>query len=187
MKKVSILVRSALAVCFAFVMSSASCDLFDKVDDVNINVEFSQLLTVNETASAENVDYQLYKTLDANGQNSDFDKYKDKIKSITITSITYVIENCETEGVTLTDGVVGFSATTAADPTKVATIGVENICAAQGQTNTLVFDQAALDQLASILQTDKKANIFVKGKLNHTPAKFNVNVHVAATVVADAL
>jgi len=189
MKTVSLIVRSALAVVFAFVMSSASCDLFDKVDDVTVDVTLDHTFHVNETA--ENPDGMTYlevELLDAASVNSDFGKYKDKIKSVTVTSVTYTIVNCGTADVIFTGGTIGFaSASITAAPAQVASLGVENIKAAENQEKNLPYSQAAVDQLSSLLKDDKKANLFLIGTFDKTPAQFDVLVTVTASLVADAL
>jgi hypothetical protein len=189
MKTAAILVRSALAVVFAIVMSSASCDLFDKVDDVTVDVTLTHNFTVNE--EEENPDGKAYaeaELLDAAKVNSDFDKYKDKIKSITITEVTYTVQSVATPDVIFTDGYVGFaSSSVTATPTQVATLGVENIKAAENQEKNLPFSQAAVDELANLLKNDKKANLFLLGTFSETPAQFNVLVKVKCSITADAL
>jgi hypothetical protein len=189
MKTASVLVRSAIAVVFAFVMSSASCDLFDKVDDVTIDVTLDHTFNVNEEdVNPDGASYMVYELLDAADVDSEFDKYKDKIKSITVSSVTYTIQNCETADVIFTGGSVGFSAATVTDaPTQIASLGIDNIKDAEGEEKNLPFSQAAVDALANLLKDDKKANIYLIGLLSKTPAKFDVYVQVKATITADAL
>lgn len=189
MKTVSVLVRSAVAVVFAFVMSSASCDLFDKVDDVTIVVTLDHTFHVNEELESDDpVSYSLQELLDAADVNSDFEKYKDKIKTLTVTEVTYTVQNCNTAGVIFTGGVAGFSAasvTTA--PSQVASLGIEDIKAAEGDTKNLPYSQAALDQLSNLLKDDKQANVYLVGTLSETPAQFDVVLKIKASITADAL
>ncbi len=186
MKTASIVLRSAIAVCFAFVMSSASCDLFDKVDDVTFDVVLDHTFHADETDEASDVDYTLMEVLDAADVNSDFAKYKDKIKSITVTSVTYEIQNCEYTTV-VSDGIVGFSSVSASTASKVASLSVDNLKAAEGQVKNLDYNQAAIDELSNLLKNDKKANVYFSATLNETPAKFDVKVTVKASITADAL
>lgn len=186
MKTASIVLRSAIAVCFAFVMSSASCDLFDKVDDVNIAVVLDHTFNVNETAPGTDVEYTLKQVLDAADVSDEFDKYKTKIKSVTVTGVTYKITNCDGQ-VVFTDGVVGFSAVTASTSSKVAELGVEDLKAAENQVKNLTYDQAAVDELANLIKTDQKVNLYLTGTLSNTPAAFDVTVTVNASITANAL
>lgn len=187
MKTATIVLRSAAAVAFAFFMSSASCDLFDKVDDVTFNVELEHTFHVNETAQKSNVSYSQFEVLDAADINSDFDKYKDHIKSVSVTSVTYTIKEVAQSDIIFTEGKAGFAAANATSATSLASLGVENIKLAENQVKNLPFDQAAVDQLANLLKSDKKANVFLMGKFNHTPAKFDVVVTVKGTITANAL
>jgi hypothetical protein len=187
MKTATIVLRSAAAVAFAFFMSSASCDLFDKVDDVTFSVELEHTFHVNETAQGQNVSYSQFEVLDAADINSDFDKYKDHIKSVSVSSVTYKIQNVAQSDIIFTNGKAGFSAANATTATSVATLGVENIKAAENQVKNLNFDQAAIDQVANLLKSDKKVNVFLMGTFNHTPAQFDVVVTVKGSVTADAL
>jgi hypothetical protein len=188
MKTVTLVLRSAMAVCFAFVMSSASCDLFDKVDDVTIPIELEHTFLVNETLDKTGMTYSDLEVLDAAKVNSDFDKYKDKIKNITVTEITYQITN-HTVGTTtiFTNGNIGYSSSTGTSAASVASLGVENIKAAEGQTKTLPFNQTALNDIGTLLKNDKTVNLFLLGTFSKTPVKFNVTVKVKADITADAL
>jgi len=186
MKTASIVLRSAVAVCFAFVMSSASCDLFDKVDDVTIEITLDHTFNVNETASATNVTYEKKETLDAAQLNSDFNKYKDKIKSISVSSVTYVITNCS-DGAVVQNGKIAFSSINASSAQQITSLGNENLKAIEGVTKSLNYSQADLDALANLLKNDKKALIYLQATLAQTPVKFDVTVTVNASITADAL
>ena len=188
MKTASLVLRSALAVCFAFVMSSASCDLFDKVDDVTFDVELSHTFHV-DASSTDPLVYLKKEVLDAADVNSDFNKYKDKIKAINVSSVTYVISNVQTSGIIVTNGTVGYSAQTAntATSAQVASLGIESIDAAMGQTKNLPFNQVALNELSTFLKDDKKINIYFGATLNQVPAEFDVLVVLKASITADAL
>jgi hypothetical protein len=187
MKTATLVLRSALAICFAFFMSSASCDLFDKVDDVTFDVSLDQVFHVNETKTDKNVVYSDLEILDAATINSDFAKYKDKIKSITITSVTYEVQNVQTTSVIFTGGSVGYSSATAVTPSQIASLGIESPAAAQNQVKNLPFSQSALDEFANFLKNDKKAAVYLVGSFDQTPAQFDVTITVKATITADAL
>jgi len=188
MKTVSLLVRSALAVVFAFVMSSASCDLFDKVDDFTADVVLEHTFHVDETDdNPDGKAYNRVEVLDAAAVNGDFNKYKDKIKSITVTQVTYEIVNVSIPDILFDGGTVGFSSANATSASQIASLGVVNIKAAENQVNNLDYRQAAIDELSNLLKNDKKANLFLIGTLSKTPAAFDVVVTVKASLTADAL
>jgi hypothetical protein len=189
MKTASIVLRSAIALCFAFVMSSASCDLFDKVDDVTFEVSLDHTFTIDEDLEDENVAYSVTEVLDAADINPDFKKYKDRITAVTVTSVTYQISNVEQAEMFFTNGKIGFAEVTASAPasSNLASLGVEDIKAAEGTVKVLPYDQAAIDALANLLKNDKKANFYLTGTLAETPAQFKVKVTVKASITADAL
>lgn len=188
MKTASVIVRSAMAICFAFVMSSASCDLFDKVDDVTFEIELSHTFNV-DASPTDPKSYLNKQVLDAAKVNSEFDKYKDKITAITVTSVTYKISNVQTTGIIFTNGSVGYSALSASTATsaQVASLGIENIDIAKDKTSNLPFDQNALNELSTLLKNDQKVNVYFKGDLNKVPAEFDVYVVIKASITADAL
>lgn len=178
-----------MAVCFALVMSSASCDLFDKVDDVTLPVELEHVFHVDETAvSNSSVTYADMEVLDAAKVNSDFDTYKEKIKSISVEGITYEVMN-HTVGTTVvfTNGNIGYSAATGSSASSVASLGIENIKAAEGQTKNLNFSQTALNEIGTLLKDDHTVNLFLIGTFSKTPVKFDVKVKIKANITADAL
>jgi PBP1b-binding outer membrane lipoprotein LpoB len=178
-----------MAVCFAFVMSSASCDLFDKVDDVTLDdVELEHVFHVNETLDQTGMTYSHMEVLDAADVNSDFEKYKDKIKSITVNSVTYEILN-HTVGTTtiFTNGNIGFSAAGGTSASSVASLGIENIKAAEGQVKNLNFNQTGLNEMGTLLKDDKTVNLYLMGTFSKTPVKFDVKVKVKVSITADAI
>ncbi|HZY79851.1 MAG TPA: hypothetical protein VFE50_10030 [Cyclobacteriaceae bacterium] len=188
MKTLSIVLRSAAAVCFAFVMSSASCSLFDKVDDITFDVELTHEFTINETRKDKNVTYGSKEVLDAAKVNTDFAKYKDKIKSVTVTGVTYQVHDLTAGTTTIfTNGKCGFSAPSGSAATSVADLAIENIKAAEGQVKNLNYNQQALDEIGSILKGDQKVNVYVNGTFSETPVAFQVRIKLKATIVADAL
>lgn len=188
MKTLSIVLRSAAAVCFAFVMSSASCSLFDKIDDVTFDVELIHTFSIDEKAIEKNKAYASKQVLDAADVNDDFDKYKEKIKSITVTGVTYrVYEHGAGETTLFSNGTCGFSAPSGSAATSVASLAIESIKASVGQVKNLNYNQAALDEIGSLLKNDKKVNVYVGGTFSETPVKFKVDIKIKATVVANAL
>ncbi|HMJ69455.1 MAG TPA: hypothetical protein VK508_11185 [Cyclobacteriaceae bacterium] len=188
MKTVSLILRSAAAVCFAFVMSSASCDLFDKVDDVTIDVTLEHTFHVDEKLDADNVAYLDFEILDAADVNSDFAKYKDKIKSISVSSVTYEVQNHTVgTGTIFTNGKIGYSPANATSVSVVAALSVANIKAAEGQVLNLPFQQAGLDEIGNLLKNDKTVGLYLIGTFSETPVKFDVKVKLKCAMTADAL
>ncbi len=176
-----------MAVCFAAVMSSASCDLLDKVDDVTFEVELSEEFKVNETATATNKVYSLKETLDATA-DADFAKYKDKIKSITITSVQYEVSQYTTDkSVIFKNGSVGFSASAGSAPTVVASLNAEDLKAIVGSEKTLSYNQAGIDEVSNLLRNEKQVGVYLTGTFSETPVAFKLEVKIKASITANAL
>lgn len=183
--------RAAMAVCVIFLMSNASCELFDKVDDVTFNIVLEHPFVVDEDfdSKGSSVSYSDNQIIDAAKVSSDFAKYKDKIQDIQVNKITYIVSEYAAPGakVVFTNGKLGFSAESATAGLELAELAFQDIQAAQGSEKTLPISQAGLDQLASILKDNKIAKIHSTGTFSSTPVSFKVLVKVDCTVTADAL
>lgn len=190
MKHLQLALRAIAFFAFAAVMSSASCDLLGKADDVTFDVELTHVFNVNETADSKGspVAYSHFELLDAATVNSDFNKFKDKIKSVTVNSITYTVSNYQSaKSVTFKNGQVGFSSASATSASVLAAVSSESLQAIQGQEKTLPIDQSGVNTVADLIKNDKKINIYTIGTLSETPVKFDVTVKLECTIVANAL
>ncbi|HEX8061213.1 MAG TPA: hypothetical protein VF473_09780 [Cyclobacteriaceae bacterium] len=185
MKKASLVLWSVLAVCFAVVMLSC-----DKSEDVAFSVTLTHTFHVNQVAAGDGVIYQLDEILDAAAVSPDFNTYKENIKSVAVSGVTYTVQNVSTAGVILTNATIAYSAITATqpDPTiAVANIGAENIKAAENQQRILNFNQPALNDMSNWLTKNKQINLYLDGTLSTTPAKFDILVTINATVKANPI
>lgn len=189
MKTLTVVLRSAAAVVFAFVMSSASCSLFDGVDDVTFDAKLEHVFTIDEKAISSGPKvYTKYELIDAAKVNTEFDKYKDKIKSVTVKSVKYTVMNYTTsDKVIFTNGKAGFSSANATTMSTLASLGVEDIQAAQNALKDLPYSQGDLDALANLIKDDKKCNVYLTGTFSKTPVAFQVKFTLECTLVADAL
>lgn len=185
MKKVLSVLRSALILCSAVIVSSC-----DKVDDVTFGVVLTHTFHVDQVAAGDDLVYQTEDLLDAASADPEFNKYKETIKSVAVANVTVTIQNCTTAGIIMTGGTLAYSprVTTDPDPTiAVVNLGVENIKAAENQETNLHFNQAAINDMSNLLKTDKQLNLYLSGTLSTTPAKFDVLVKINATVTAGTL
>jgi hypothetical protein len=181
--------RAAMAVCVIFLMSNASCELFDKVDDITFNVVLEHPFIVDEDfdSNGEERAYSDLQIVNAADVNQEFNKYKDKFKSITVNKITYVVSDYVADGTVLfNDGKLGFSAQ-GATAKQLAELAFVNIQTAVGTEWTLPINQAGLDEVAHILKDDKIVVMHSVGKFSSTPVAFKVLVKLDCTVTADAL
>lgn len=183
MKTIYFALRTAAAVCFAFMMSSASCSLLDKADEVKFEAKLPLEFVVDETAVSKNpVSYSKTQTLDAT-QNADVAKYKDKIKEITVNKISYVISGYDAGGavVTFTNGKlkVASSGTTIAS---AASVNLQSTAEAD-----LTADIAGFNELAELLKSDKSETVNLSGTFSSTPVKFKVTAYFHTTITASVL
>ncbi|MEK6783834.1 MAG: hypothetical protein AABY93_19205 [Bacteroidota bacterium] len=182
MKIIPCALRTATAICFAFLLSSASCSLFDKVDDVNFDAKLQLEFLVNETAvNANPVSYTETKTLDAT-QNSDVAKYKDKIKEFRVNKISYVISGYAAPGaVTFTNGAI----TVASSGKTIASAPSVDL---QSTIETdMTTDTAGINELAQGLKDDQSVTVNLGGTFSSTPVAFKVTVYFDTTITAEVL
>lgn len=185
MKKVLSVLRSALFMCST--VAVLSCD---KVSDVTFGVVLVHTFHVNQVAAGDNLVYQTEDVLDAASADSEFNKYKETIKSVAVANVTYTIQNCTTTGVTMSGGTLAYSSNRTTDPDPaiaVVDLGLGNIKAAENQETNLHFGQPAINDMSNLLKTDKQLNLYLNGTLSTTPATFDVVVKINATVTAGTL
>jgi hypothetical protein len=185
MKKVSLVLRFALAFCVGAV--AFSCD---KTDDVTFGVTLTHTFHVNQVAAGDDIIYELEEILDAASSDPEFNKYKKSITNVSVNSVTYTMQNVTTAGVLFTGGTIAYSSIIASEPDPtfaVANIGVENVKAAENQEKNLQFNPVALNDMSSLLKNNKELNVYLKGTLSTSPAKFDVLLTINATVTANTL
>lgn len=191
MKIFNILLRSALFVGFAFLGSSLSCDLFDKVDDVTFNIEIEHTFVVDENSDSNGqpVEYLSSDIIDAN-QNSEFNKYRDKIKDIKVTAVTYTVTDYDASSgdVTFSNGMGSFSASAGgASGSASAVLGIQNIPGSVGGNFSLDYSTSDLQNIASNLKDFNQVSFQVSGTFSETPVAFKIPVVLHCTITADAL
>ena len=184
MKIIQFTLRTAAAICLAFIMSSASCSLFDKAENINFEAKLPLEFVVDETATnAGAKSYTYSKTLDAT-QNAEVAKYKDKIKEIKVNKISYVVSGYSAPGgavVTFTNGKlkVASSGKTIAE---AASINLQSTV-----EGDLTADTAGFNELAELLKADKSETVSLSGTFSSTPVKFTVKVYFHTTITAGVL
>jgi len=192
MKALKFVFRSVIAVTFAFLCSSLSCDILDKVDDVSFDVKLTHTFNADEKTDSKGapVPYSKVETLDAT-QNTDFNKYKSNIKEITVKSVTYVVSGYKADGkVLFSDGTAKFSALGVnASPFATAALEFKDIqeAATSGTVYTLNIDQTGLNAIATQLKDVSLVQITSSGILSKTPVAFSVLVTVECTAKASPL
>ncbi|MGE0770398.1 MAG: hypothetical protein AB7K37_01715 [Cyclobacteriaceae bacterium] len=185
MKIFHVVLRTVLFVGLFIVGSSLSCSLFDKVDDVTFDIVVEHTFSIDASEN-DPLSYSKKETIDPS-TNSEFAKYKDKIKEITIKSVEYSVENYSGEpGITFSNGkgtFVGTGTSAAAS----ASLAFQDIQASVGQTFQLDYSTAGLDEIGNELENLKKIDFQVSGNLSGVPVAFQVPVTITMTIKADAL
>ncbi len=187
MKIATYAIRTAAFACFAILLSSASCELFDKVDDVTFDIEIKHTFVINASAT-DPLSYTEIEEIDPT-DNADFAKYKDKIQNVTINSVEYTVANYSGDpGITFSNGNGSFFAQgTSSTALATAAINIQNISQAQGTIKTLEYSVQGLEAIASEMEQLKAVRMQVSGNVSAVPVAFNVPVTIKMTIVADAL
>lgn len=187
MKKHGLKSLFALA-CIMFLFSG--CDLFETADDVTLEIEISHTFEIDEEfdSNGDPVSYSDVGMIDAT-KDADFEKYKDKIKEITVHQVTYTVANYAGDPtISFTNGTGNFYATgTTANAMATAGISFQNVQSSVGQTFTLGYTTEGLEAIATQLESVHKVDFQVAGTFSETPVAFNVPVTIHCTVKAEAL
>jgi hypothetical protein len=194
MKSLRFALRAFAAICVAFFMSSASCELFQNADVITFSAVLEHKFDISEESDFPGgKDYATDpadEVLDAGKVNADFAKHADKIESIKINKITYVLSgyqapNCGT--VSFSNGTLTFSDPDAGGTTNVVTnVSNSNLKGASdaGTVFTLTLDQAAADEIAKLLKEKKKVRVHGAGRLSCTSLFLKVSAKLDCTITA---
>jgi len=165
-----------------------SCDLLDKADDVSFNTVLEEDISAAENYEGINVPYDEVITLDAT-TDPDIKEYKDKITGIKINKISYKITSFDGVPGSTFNGELAFGDASTSASTVAATISNLNLQAAHssGTEFELTIDQADINEIQAMLQSDKAVKIYLEGTLTQTPVYFTVHIILDVTVEADAL
>ena len=140
-----------------FTFAFNSCDAVnDLLPDVVLEKDFSASVPATIVAGSTSVNSDL--SVDAS-TNSDFQKYKDNIKSVDITGFTYTLSN-----VTATEGTI-LNGTLSASGKSVA---ITNLTVKEGTSGVVTSEESAFfNALAADLKADGKATITLDGTVNN--------------------
>lgn len=176
MKRISFIMIALVA------MLSFSCGLLDKAD-VSFDIKLKQDFVVAETATATNVTKSYESVLDASA-DSEFAKYKDKIKELKINKITYQVT-----GYTLANAVTFSEGTFSVDGTTLATQNSTDLKAVNGLAEAEIssLNTTGTNALLAKIKSDGKATVKASGKLSATPVAFKLTAYYYITVTANAL
>ncbi len=162
----------------AMVILLASCNLFDKVDDVSFTTEFEDSFVVNNAPAGT---YSDVITLDATS-DPEVSKYKEKIKGITLNKITYRVTNFDGPTGTTFSGNALFGTNGA-----LGIVEISNLNLASTEELELNLTQDTVDKVANQLKDDKKVTVTFAGTFSSGPVSCVIELKVNAKVTADAL
>lgn len=166
-------------------MSFAGCDALDEADDVSFDTSFKlpEDLQVNAPAGNTGPFTSAASTLDIDDPN--YEKYKDRIKDITVNKIEYTISNSTDPSVVMTLGeAVFYGVNETVSTGKVATIRNKTL---NNHTGELEADAAAIEKIKTILKSGGDVFVVSRATLDKAPASFKVGVTVYVTIKANAL
>ncbi|MBN8651358.1 MAG: hypothetical protein J0L67_08015 [Cytophagales bacterium] len=154
-----------------------SCELFDKVDDVNFDVDVPLEFDVNAVGATS---YNKQALLNAS-TDPDVAEYADKIKEFKINKITYTIEGSDATTQTFTGSI------SVVDGGQVLS-NLAGVALTNNTTETeLDANLSAFNDLASKLLNDKQELVEFDGTFSDVPVNFTLKLRFYLTVTADAL
>jgi hypothetical protein len=177
---------------FVVALTFASCDLFEKADDVTFEEELIIYWNADENLEGSNVPYDDEQILDL-ADYPVLEPYIDKIKSVEITKITYHVSNFNNTPhglpVKLTGGIAAFGPYDSSTPSVSAPMaGASGVDLGTATAEaTLAIDAAGLSKIAKDLLDDKQIKMYSEGTLSKTPVAFTVVSTFYVKITANAL
>ena len=155
-------------------------------DALDVTEEFD--LRTSIVVSDNHADFVGEHLLDALAESEMIDNYASVIKSIEIIEVTYYVSDL-TGTITqqINSGTLEVADPDGANSMVISTM--QNVNLMQATTEqTIVFDQAAIDKLASLIKNDPhQAMVYLRGDVNETPVDFTVVVNFRVKMVAGVL
>jgi hypothetical protein len=160
----------------------ASCDLFDKADDISFSTEFDKSLTVDNAGKGS---YSDQITLDAT-TDPEVAKYKEKIQNITLNEVTYKVSNYVGPDAATFTGDILFGTNGNLGSVSISAINLSD-ASTSGDEMELDLSQDEINAVAAQLKDDKSVLVTMAGEFSDGPVSFVVTVKINAKITADAL
>ncbi|MGE0587249.1 MAG: hypothetical protein AB7O48_01640 [Cyclobacteriaceae bacterium] len=165
----------------------ASCDLFDKVDDVSFTADIKKSFNVS---GAEEGAYADQIVLDATS-DSEINKYKEKITDIEVNKVTYRVSNYSGPDGATFDGEMLFDASGGSASGSLGSVSISSVnlgtASSAGTEFELDLEQSEVDAIAAQLQDNNTVTATMDGTISAGPVSFTVEVVINAKITADAL
>lgn len=185
MRKKSIITSLSALIIVALL---GSCDLFDKADDVSFSSDLKKSINVNESSSNSDISYSSDFTIDFSS-DAEADKYREKVKDVTVNKVTYKISNFDgTAGTTFT-GDLSFGPASGGSFTVATALTNVDLKAASDSGNEfeIPLNQTDINTVTELLKNDKAIKVLVAGTLSQGPVSFILEVKANVKLTADAL
>jgi len=160
----------------------ASCDLFDKADDISFSTEFDESITVNDAPAGS---YSDQITLDAT-TDPEVAKYKEKIQNIELNEVTYKVSNYVGPDDATFTGDVLFGTNGTLGSVSISAVNLSD-ASNSGDEMELDLSQDEVNAVAAQLKDDKAVLVTMAGEFSDGPVSFVLTVKVDAKITADAL
>ncbi|MEP2670673.1 MAG: hypothetical protein ABJH04_16840 [Cyclobacteriaceae bacterium] len=160
----------------------ASCDLFDKADDISFSTEFDESITVNDAPAGS---YSDQITLDAT-TDPEVAKYKEKIQNIELSEVTYKVSNYVGPDDATFTGDVLFGTNGTLGSVSISAVNLSD-ASTSGDEMELDLSQDEVNAVAAQLKDDKAVLVTMAGEFSDGPVSFVLTVKVEAKITADAL
>ncbi|HEY0656737.1 MAG TPA: hypothetical protein VGD65_26585 [Chryseosolibacter sp.] len=167
----------------------AGCNLFDKADNITFPSQIEVLWVVDEEAVATDAPYAYVKTVSL-ADDPEVEKYMNKLKNVEVEKITYRVEEYVAEGdaVMFKNGKAIFATagSAAVEASFTASASGVNLQTSTSDTD-LIIDTDELNELASVLKTEKEIDMNLTGILSKTPVSFKIVATFQLKVTAEVL
>lgn len=166
----------------------SGCDKLEEADDVSFDATFTipQPFVVDEDQDEPENPYVSSNSSMEATQNSQVQQYIDRIKSIKVNQVNYVISNFQADGaVTLVSGSATFFATGGNAGSGVIA-QVSNV-PLTNHSGILQVSQEGLDTIGEIILEDGEVQVISSATLSDAPVSFAVTVTLDVTITANAL
>ena len=163
-----------------------SCDELDELTEFDVDAGFNTVISVAIAEQTDGGDSSA--TLSETAvidisENQDIADNFDLIENVSITSLTYQIDNYSVgdDDATITNASITFGSTT---------INIDDINLKNADDSDTVYEIDNTSQLGTIgnfLENNPVLNVVLNGTVSSTPVQFNIRVNLDTTVTIDAV
>lgn len=182
----------AIVVFVLATFTYAGCNKIEEALDVTFDVTFATDLDIDIPAESRDVNeggqFEVYKELDPASLSSQFNEYKDKLKSATTKRIVLTVTSISEEPVNLTEPLLSFWTDYRPD---IENLGIyhyylDDMTISNGYSVTI--EESDFSAINEILQGSSEIFIVsLHGNTDVSPVQFTFKVEIDAEIVANPL